>query len=197
MSLLSEYTDAQLFARVKTDDHAAFTEIYERYWSVLFIHAFKIIKNEEKAMDVVQDTFTLLWEKAKDSSIQVSLKAYLYTCVRNRTLDAIRRQVVAEKYLDSFIRYVESGSSDTEETITFNELCKLFDASLADLPQQMRRIFKMSCTEGQSHSEIANELNITVHTVKKTITRARRFLRTWLLEFFIFTLLCESGISFF
>ncbi|MVZ66514.1 hypothetical protein GQF61_11645 [Sphingobacterium sp. DK4209] len=55
MSLLSEYTDAQLFARVKTDDHAAFTEIYERYWSVLFIHAFKIIENEEKAMDVVQD----------------------------------------------------------------------------------------------------------------------------------------------
>src|SRR5690606_16361527 len=100
MAILSKYSDEQLFARLKTGDHAAFTEIYERYWGVLFIQAFKIIKNEEKAMDVVQDIFTVLWENAGDSDIQLSLKAYLYTSVRNRMLDAFRHQAVADKYLD-------------------------------------------------------------------------------------------------
>jgi len=185
MTLLSEYTDAQLFAGVKCGDHAAFTELYERYWDVLFIHAFKIIKSEEKAMDVVQDIFTGLWEEASISTIHVSLKAFLYTSVRNKTLDAIRRQEVASRYLDSFVRHMAIGYPDTEETVSFNELVSLIDAGVADLPKQMQRIFRMSCTEGQSHSQIADELNITVHTVKKTITRARHFLKTWFIQFLL------------
>lgn len=193
MSLFSKCTDAQLYALVGAGNHTAFTEVYERYWDVLFIHAFKIIKDEEKAMDIVQDIFTVLWENAGDSAIQVSLKAFLYTSVRNKTLDMLRRQAVADRYLDSFVRYVAQGHPDTEETVTFNELSNLLDASVADLPPKMQSIFRMSLTEGLSHSQIAEELNITVHTVKKTITRARHFLRSWFWEFFILFLLIGAA----
>ena len=189
MSLLSKCTDVQLFDRVKLADHAAFTEIYERYWQVLFIHAFRIIKCEEKAMDVVQDIFTILWENASKSTIKISLKAYLYSSVRNKTLDAIRREVIAEKYIDSFVCHLAKGYAETEETIAFNELSSMFDAGMSDLPTKMQRIFRMSCTEGKSHTEISDELNITVHTVKKTITRARQCLKAWFWEFLLLVLL--------
>lgn len=193
MSLFSKCTDAQLYALIRAGNHPAFTEVYERYWDVLFIHAFKIIKDEEKAMDIVQDIFTVLWENAGDSAIQVSLKAFLYTSVRNKTLDMLRRQAVADRYLDSFVRYVAQGYHDTEETVSFNELSSLLDASVADLPPKMQCIFRMSLTEGLSHSQIAEELNITVYTVKKTITRARHFLRSCFWEFFILFLLMGSA----
>lgn len=193
MAILSKYSDEQLFDRVKNGDHAAFTEIYERYWGVLFIQAFKIIKNEEKAMDVIQDIFTVLWENAGDSDIQLSLKAYLYTSVRNRLLDALRRQAVADKYLDSLVQYANYGYDDTEETVIFNELSHLLEAGVAGLPEKMQRVFRMSWMEGQSHNQIAAELNITVHTVKKTISRARQVLRARFLEFFLLVLLVECG----
>lgn len=185
MTVLCSFTDTQLIARVKYGDHVAFTEIYERYWNVLFIHALKIVKSEDKAMDIVQDLFTALWEDAGMCKIQVSLKAYLYAAVRNRTLDVIRRQGVEIRYLESFNKHTIAGNLDTEETVSFNELVRLIDAGVADLPQQMQRIFCMSYREGQPHAQIADELNITIHTVKKTITRARHFLRAWFIQFLL------------
>ncbi|MGV3586354.1 MAG: RNA polymerase sigma factor, partial [Adhaeribacter sp.] len=58
----SALADHDLFDLVKSEDEAAFKEIYERYFDVLYIHAYKRLQDKEEAQDVIQEVFTVLWD---------------------------------------------------------------------------------------------------------------------------------------
>jgi hypothetical protein len=61
MAAYGTYTDQELTALLKGGDERAYTEIYTRYWPLLFRHSLKMLHDEDQAMDVVQDIFTSLW----------------------------------------------------------------------------------------------------------------------------------------
>ena len=63
MAAYSIYTDQELLAFLKEGRQAAFTEIYDRYHALLFIHADQKLRDKDEARDVVQDAFVKLWEK--------------------------------------------------------------------------------------------------------------------------------------
>jgi RNA polymerase sigma-70 factor (ECF subfamily) len=165
-------TDEQLFAMMADGKAAAYSEIYERYWPVLFIHATKILQNENDAMDIVQDVFTTLWLKRHDIEIKVSLKAYLYTSVRNQTLNHIQKSKSRDRYLSSLLSFVSESKSEVEERLIFKEFNQLIDEEINQLPAKTKAIFELSRKHGYSNGKIADELKITPNTVKKTINRA-------------------------
>src|ERR1035437_8656376 len=86
MQVYSSLSDLELSAFIKEGNHAAFAEIYERYFGVLFLHAFKRLKDEDEAKDSVQELFTTLWLKRESLVLKTSLSGYLYAAIRNRVL---------------------------------------------------------------------------------------------------------------
>ncbi|MFT7720214.1 UNVERIFIED_CONTAM: hypothetical protein ODX35_18210, partial [Salmonella enterica subsp. enterica serovar Enteritidis] len=58
---------------LKLGDEAAYAEIYDRYWAILYRYARKILLNEDESEDVVQDIFVMLWSKSRELDIRVSL----------------------------------------------------------------------------------------------------------------------------
>lgn len=172
-----EHSDQQLLARLKEGDHAAFTEIYNRYWSVLYLHARHMLGEPELARDVVQEVFTGIWNKAAMLDFQLSLNAYLYKSVRNTILNLIRREKVQLGYLDELAHIYKEGVYDTEEQLRFNELSRLIEGEVKLMPPKMREVFDMSRKQYLSHAEIAKKLSISDTTVKKQVNKALRILR--------------------
>lgn len=200
MAAYSNFSDQELTVLLKERDHAAFTEIYERYWALLFRHARRMIYNDEEAGDIVQEVFSYLWDKSGSIYLQHSLSAYLYSAIRHKTLDLIKRSRVKDKYLFSLGKFSERSNIDLNEDLILKELERKIEAGIQLLPPKMRAVFELSRKKNLSHRDIAQELNISDSAVKKQITRALKILRQhlhliliiWLLFFIKFHFYCPT-----
>ena len=173
-------TDESLFYQVSLDDEKAFEEIYNRYWSRLFGHAFKRIKDTEAAREIVQDVFTSLWMHRHERRVETSLVAYLHSAVRYRTLNQIEKNWIRTQHHLSIQRDPEPVHNMTEEGIFLKDLSEKLDNIISGLPPQCKRVFELSRYEYLNNREIAAQLNISEKTVENHLTKALRFLRTHL-----------------
>src|SRR5688572_5064374 len=98
MIVYSRLSDDELMALLAGDD-AAFDEIYERYWSLLYRAAFNVLRDEDACMDVIQDVFIWFWEHRSDISFR-SVKAYLLVAVKYKVANYIRNGKVRESFYD-------------------------------------------------------------------------------------------------
>lgn len=177
MNDYSNYTDQQLVTLLKSKDDTAFTEIYERYWSVLYLHAKRLLHDEDLAQDAVHDVFATLWRKAADFELTTSLNSYLYRAVKNAILNDIRHERVAANYLNDLKRFYEEGTTSTDDLMHLKELQALIEQEIQNLPDEIRKVFEMSRKLHLSNAEIALELNKSESTVKNQIKRAKDILR--------------------
>lgn len=177
MQLYNKYSDADLIALLKSGDRTAFTEIYDRYWSVLYLHARQMLRDQDDASDVIQEVFTSIWNRAKDLELSVSLNAYLYRSVRNSVLNMIRKGKLEGDYRKSLTAFYAKGEFSTDDQVNFNDLKNLIEREVELLPKKMRVVFELSRGQHASHAEIAQQLNMSDEAVKKQISRALAILR--------------------
>src|SRR5882757_818560 len=162
---------------MREGDNHAYTELYHRFFGVLYIHAFKRLKNEGEAQDVIQDLFARLWHRRNEITIETKVSYYLYTSVRNRILDQIEHGKIKDKYIRSLQDFIEAGTNTTDEYVDAKELSSAIEKEIASLHPQMRRVFVMSRFQGLNYKAIAGELDISEQTVRTHVKKALRILR--------------------
>ncbi len=172
MTDYSGYTDHELMALLKQGDGLAFTEIYNRYSGLLYVYAFKLTADGDAAKDITQELFISLWDNRETLELKTTLAAYLYTAIRYKFLKQVAHQKVKAGYADQFLKYFEPEVNSTEEYIGEKELVRTVERLVSVLPPKMARAFILSKLEFKSHEEIAEELNISVKTVKNLISEA-------------------------
>jgi len=177
MRVYKSLSDQELNSLLRNGDHAAFTELYKRYWALLYRNARKMLGNEEDATDVVQEVFITLWEKAPSLLENNSLSSYLYSAVRNRIINQINRNKLKIRYLNSLKDFLEKGECVTDTTIRERELAESIEKEITLLPAKMRKVFDLSRKDNLSYKEIAKEINISEGTVKKQVHNAIKILR--------------------
>ncbi|NGM60890.1 RNA polymerase sigma-70 factor [Sphingobacterium sp. SGG-5] len=185
MNNYGTYDDFALLALLKAGDEKSFAEIYDRYWAVLYRHAYKLLKDEVVAQDIVQEVFVNLWDKIHHLDLQNSLSSYLYAAVRNKVLNVIQREKYQKRYVDSMIHFMKTSEALTDHKLRANMLQEKIEKEVAFLPAKMRHIFEMSRIQHLSHKEIAQELKLSDKTVKKQINNAIRILRFKLSSFLL------------
>lgn len=160
-----------------------FDRIYVTYYSRMLRFAKEYVLFDEDAEDVVQDVFLLLWEKREVLDIQVSLVSYLFSLVKNRSLDYLRHKVVAEEYRQELtfklsaleqLNYTFTSEEDIEQAVT---------KAIDKLPERCREIFLKSRIEGMKYREIADELDISMNTVENQMSIALKKLRIELKDY--------------
>jgi RNA polymerase sigma-70 factor (family 1) len=172
-----KYADEELSILLNKMDHKAFSEIYERYWALLFRHARRMLKDEEQAADLLQDLFTSIWYNAGTVEIKTSLSTYLYSGIRNRIIKLIRHEKVKRNYMFTLVDFLTEGHNSTDEAIREKELRQQIEREIAHLPEKMREIFELSRKSHLSYKEIADQVNISEGTVKKQVYNALKVLR--------------------
>jgi RNA polymerase sigma-70 factor (family 1) len=173
----SSFSDHELVNLLKSGDKSAFTEIYQRYKWVLFVHALKRVNDKEHAKDIIQELFTALWDKRHDLDLRSHLSGYLYTSVRNRIIKAYSHQQVEDSYLTSLATSINDGVCITDYKVRENTLAAIIEKEINELPEKMRDVFILSRKHHLSHKEIALQLGIEETTVKKQISNALKILR--------------------
>lgn len=183
MAAYSIYTDPELTTLLKEGDELAFTEIYRRHWHTLYLHALKIMDDRNEAKDMVQDLFFALWEKSGELNISMNLKGYLYRGMRNKVLNAVRKNKTNHNFLDLIAKEMEETDNRTIETIDEHQLMALIDAEVAQLPPKSREIFELSRKDFLSNKEIAERLGMTEEAVKKQVQRSVKLLKLKLSDY--------------
>jgi RNA polymerase sigma-70 factor (ECF subfamily) len=140
----------------------------------VFRFILKNIKDDEKARDVVQDTFAKMWEKVHDISYEKA-KSYLFTAAYHTMIDAIRKENKQTSFDD--VSYDISGSS-----YQFTDVKEVIDAALQKLPDVQKSALLLRDYEGYSYQEIGEILNLNESQVKVYIYRARLSMKNYLVS---------------
>ncbi|TKC06205.1 RNA polymerase sigma factor [Pedobacter frigoris] len=188
-------SDAQLVDLLKESNYKAYDEIYNRYHYLMITHAYKKLKDEDLAQDVIQEVFANLWVKRESDLTAVNLVGYLYTCTRNKILDIFGHQKIESKYISSFSDFtLNNGVENTDHLVREKEFKAYIEKEIQALPKKMRQIFEMSRKEHYSHKEIAEILNTSEYNVSKQITNALKILRARL-GIYLFIVLILNYLS--
>lgn len=168
--------ESEYIEKLGQGDHKSFDALFMLYHPRVknFLKGF--IKDEEEACDMAQDIFFKVWTNRESISKVSSLKAYLYRMARNMVYDYYEHSLVKESYEQK--QQLSSTYADLiEEDLYAQELSILIDIAIEQMPEQRRRIFKMSRKEGLSNDEISQRLQINKRTVENHITQALADLR--------------------
>jgi RNA polymerase sigma-70 factor (family 1) len=177
MSVYHLNSDEELFVLIKEGNHLAYTEIFDRFYDILYLHALKILIDEDEAKDVAQELFEMIWMKRDSINLKGNVSSYLYACTRNIVLNKIAHKKVKYRYLNSLKEFIGQGEYVTDFYVRERELKVLIEKEISALPQRMSEIFKMSRVEYLSHKEIASKLGLSELTVKTQVKRALKILK--------------------
>lgn len=162
-----------------------FKETFLERYDSLCAFAFKYVRSITIAEDVVQDVFYELWKKRDSIDLSLPLKPLLYTLTKNKSIDYLRKMQYEEEKLqakESLDQYVRNLIINQEDDFHFNQLKEEIAAGIEALPEQCKRVFTLSRFEGLKNKEIAEQLNISVKTVEKHISKAILEIRRRLLK---------------
>lgn len=166
--------DEQLLDLLQQDNRAAFDALYFRYWESLYRAAYRVLRDEASAKDIVQEIFFGIWKKRHTQQIRV-LSAYLFQAVKFQVANHLRQGKLLDIHEAQFIN-IRSANS-TEELVGEEELSNLIEKTLSGLPARCRDIFYLSRFEQLSNKEIAERLNLSTRTVEWHISNALKHLR--------------------
>jgi len=171
------YTDVKLTNLLRAGDSQAFTEIYNRYWSVMYVHVYKMLRDEEETKDVIQDIFSNLWLKADQLKSSQNVGGLLYTAARNRVFNRIEQNRVRNDYVQSIAAYAQQVDPNTVDQVDEKQLQAVIEQEIQNLPPKMRQIFELSRKDNLSHKEIATKLDLSYQTVKKQVQNALKIIK--------------------
>jgi RNA polymerase sigma-70 factor (ECF subfamily) len=175
--------DSELLLLLSNGDRSAFDALYAKHWKNVFNAAYKRLKDEGVAKDVTQDVFIQLWTRKSKSPIE-NIGAYLAVSARNSVFKHMEKAAKYTSLADCLIE-PESHSGHADGTILHNEFLKGFQEILKTLTPQQQMIFNMKFNEGLSSQQIADELQISIKTVRNQMGRALQTLREALFVFSI------------
>lgn len=166
-------------------DKRAYAILFETYHAPLFRFAETYVCCPGLAEDIVQEVFIKLWENPF-RRVSKSLRSYLFLMVRNACIDYLRSVQVEDKKMQKlFEAQIVSDSADLDLD---DDISQKIKEAINELPEQCREVYQMSVFDGLKYSEISEELNISVSSVKVQVYRAKNSLReklTNLREFLI------------
>lgn len=149
-----------------------FNNCVDQYADNLYRFILKSIRDEDKAKDIVQDTYEKLWLKVSDVPA-VNAKSYMFTTAYRTMVDAIRR----EKKQGSMDEADIAGFSHNKQ---YSDLKEILNDAVARLPEIQRTVVLLRDYEGYDYSEIGDITGLSESQVKVYIFRARAFLKKYI-----------------
>lgn len=164
-------------------DDLAFERLFKDHYRELHAYAQVILRDTITAEEIVQGMFLKFWEKRALLDIQTSVKAYLYRCVYNDSMNYLKHEKIKLKYTDFVVHSMNGTHEPASAKTELGELELQLHHALNELPEQCRTIFQMSRFEELKYREIAEELGLSVKTVENQMSKALKLLRLKLADF--------------
>lgn len=162
----------------------AFRLIMDHWYLRLYNFANGYLDHAENTKEVLQDVFLKLWDNRQKLAEQTNLNAYLFTLTRNRCIDLIRRERLMLQFRtdkqDEYLRLTENFDALSDpilDDLIALELQAEINRAVSGLPEQCRKVFIMSRTNGLKNKEISVSLELSEKTVESHLTKALKTIK--------------------
>jgi RNA polymerase sigma-70 factor (ECF subfamily) len=179
--------DSMLFRLVQHADEQAFSVFYDRYVNLVFSIALTIVGNHTTAEEIVQDVFLKIWKKNHTYQPERSkLNTWLSAIARNRSIDELRKKHTrVEARQVPWIEIDQQQDQDEagpEERVQLKIEQRVVRRALSQLPEDQRQAIWLAYFYGLTQSQIAQQLDLPLGTVKTRIRLGMQKLRALLID---------------
>ncbi len=186
------HVDAQLVKRVQNGDEVAFRSLFDRYNRRAYAVAIGVVKNQQDALDVVQDAFIKVHKHIGNFKGNASFYTWLYRIVMNLAIDHVRKARKITDFDDGIHKDDAAGDgallpriaeSNPGKTVARREMTEKIQAALETLPEYHRAVILLREVEGLSYEEMAEVLEVPKGTIMSRLFHARRKMQDELSEY--------------
>ncbi|MCT4603271.1 MAG: RNA polymerase sigma-70 factor [Marinifilum sp.] len=151
-----------------------FEGLYHDFYSPLVQFCENILFDTDESRDIVQEVFLDLWNKSESVKIENTIKTYLYTCVKYKAFNRLKKLKIIDKHQDHLKEaYLNAFEYDA---LPDEELKNKIREIIGEFPSQMRKVLEYHSFYGWKYAEIAEDLDISINSVKTHLRRAfKRF----------------------
>jgi RNA polymerase sigma-70 factor (ECF subfamily) len=168
--------------------------IFKAHEQKLHTLVLRLTKSDQYAKDIIQEVFLALWDQQENIHNIQNIEAWLYRVTENKVIDFLRKAAVNERLKQALWQNLrEIIQNDTVDFIEARECESILRKAINQLPPRRKLIYELNREKGLSYREIADELQVSSHTVKNQLFSAmdsiRKFLtrhRNLLLCFYIY-----------
>tara|TARA_Y100000385_G_scaffold287159_1_gene350744 strand:- start:4172 stop:4663 length:492 start_codon:yes stop_codon:yes gene_type:complete len=156
------------------ESNIQFEKLYKRFQPSLINYAYYLTRSSEDSVELVNDVFLSVWNKRNRLKLDSNLKTYLYTAVKNRSINHIKKNklvIVFDEQIDTLSDF------EADHSLLEKEQLIIIQQIMNDLPSKCKQVFAMSRIDQLSNKEIASFLDISIKTVEAQITKALKIFR--------------------
>ena len=151
--------------------------MFRQHYRFLCLVAFRLVRDQDAAEDIVQDFFLSLWQRRTEIVLTSSFQAYASRAVKNLSISFLRKQ---QTLSDEQLSAIPDGANPLEEKEIFVSseaiTSRVMDV-VERLPAERKKIFLLHVMDRLSYAQIAEKNNISLNTVKTQMKRAYAFVR--------------------
>jgi RNA polymerase sigma-70 factor, ECF subfamily len=174
-------SDIEIIERVRTGDEHSYRLLVERYQTLIFTIAFRMVRDRTEAEDIAQDVFLKVYRTLDQFREESSFKTWICRIATNRCIDWKRKHGVrqdATTQVDEADRLVDEIHERPEQSLVRRETQAEIRKAIEEMPEKYRTILLMYHFQGLSYKEIADQQDISPRTVETRLYRAKHLLRT-------------------
>jgi len=176
MAVSNTPSDQELLSLFRNGSEEAFDQLFRRFYGSLCFFATNILKDKHAAEDVVQDMLLKIWQRQQDFEQFGALRSFLYTGVKNACFNQLDKSIVKTRH-EEYVMAHQSREADTLDLLVRAEVVRQLYAVMDTLPEQCRKVIRMTFEDGKKAKEIADELDVTVSTVNNHKMRGLKLLK--------------------
>lgn len=171
--------DSHLVSRLKQGEEEAFRRVYDTHFPKLYRYALSFTHSHEGAEEIVQEVFMTLWRKRQTINPKQSLNHYLYTLTKHRCFRFLQQTARDTTLRQELASRLERSCCSTENEVIYNEYYTITQEAIQQLPPRRQRIYQMARLEGLPLREIAQQLGISISTVKNQLLIASQAVKLY------------------
>jgi RNA polymerase sigma-70 factor (ECF subfamily) len=171
-----------LIEQTAKQDREAFSQLYDRFSTLVFTLAMRMLRERGDAEDLLQEVFVQVWRQAENySQERGSPEAWIVNIARSRAIDKLRsRRRMEEAFVLTDDPARAESTENVESQVAESEARLTMNSALANLPEAQRRVLELAYFDGLSQSEIADRLKEPLGTVKTRMRSGIQRLRDML-----------------
>ena len=158
-------------------DRNGFDFLFKEYYSRLCFFAELIVKSNDDARDIVQECFVKLWSKRLAINNAEAVKSYLYTTVRNASINFLRNKKTFNKHTTEADYVQDKADTNWLDQVVHAEILAELYIAITTLPPRMQEVFRKSILEGKNANEIAKDLHTSPSTIRNQKAKALNLIR--------------------
>jgi RNA polymerase sigma-70 factor (ECF subfamily) len=177
LSAMQPYQSTDYVQAFRKGESSGFEYFFNALYNAVYFFAFSYVKDKLIAEDIVSISFIRLWNKRTIFENEAGIRGYLYKSVYNASIRHIQQTQSRNLHNNSYANQMGTVQETYIDSIIRTETINLLHKAISHLPPQCRNVFTKLFIEGKSVAETAQEMNLTISTIKNQKARGIKLLK--------------------